>query len=197
MWVEEGQRKRERERENPKQALHCQCRAQCGAWSHEPWDHNLKSRVGHSTDWAIQVPLDSFDEQKRITWWFFENSNLIKLQGSELKFQIVGIVYNLASNSLGKKKIFLHTKIVYTHNTHSLPSFPAQQCKLCPGKIICSSVTVRICLMLFWMPSTFTWGTSIYFSKGISSISSIKSFLIILLFPRQSGIEHWTLCVLS
>ena len=35
--VEEG----EGERENPKQALHCQPRARCGAQSYEPQDHDL------------------------------------------------------------------------------------------------------------------------------------------------------------
>ena len=34
-------REREEERENPKQALHCQSRAQWGAWSQELWDHDL------------------------------------------------------------------------------------------------------------------------------------------------------------
>ena len=32
---------REGERENPKQAWCCQSRALCGAWTHEPWDHDL------------------------------------------------------------------------------------------------------------------------------------------------------------
>ena len=35
-WVGEG-----RDRENPKQALCCQHKAQCGAQSHELWDHDL------------------------------------------------------------------------------------------------------------------------------------------------------------
>ena len=30
-----------RERENLKQALHCQHRARCGAWTHKPWDRDL------------------------------------------------------------------------------------------------------------------------------------------------------------
>ena len=34
-------RGRERGRENPKQTLQDQHRAQCGAWTHEPWDHDL------------------------------------------------------------------------------------------------------------------------------------------------------------
>ena len=44
-------RGRERgERENPKQALHCQHGAQCRAWTHEPWDHDLgQNRVGGLT----------------------------------------------------------------------------------------------------------------------------------------------------
>ena len=32
---------RERERENPKQAPHCQSRALCGAQTHKPQDHDL------------------------------------------------------------------------------------------------------------------------------------------------------------
>ena len=38
-WAEEGQR--ERERENPKQALQGQHRAGREAWTQEPWDHDL------------------------------------------------------------------------------------------------------------------------------------------------------------
>ena len=44
---------RESGRENPKQLLHCQCRAQCKAWTHElmnswSWDHDL--RQNHTLD---------------------------------------------------------------------------------------------------------------------------------------------------
>ena len=35
------ERAREGQRENPKQAVCCQHRAQCGAWTHEPWDYDL------------------------------------------------------------------------------------------------------------------------------------------------------------
>ena len=55
----EGQRERERERErdNPKQALHCQHRAQWRAQSHQPRDHDLnRNQVGHLNGWAAQVP---------------------------------------------------------------------------------------------------------------------------------------------
>ena len=38
VWTGE---QRERETENPKQASCYQCRAQHGAWSHEPWDRDL------------------------------------------------------------------------------------------------------------------------------------------------------------
>ena len=34
-------RGRDRGRQNPKQALHCQCRAPHGARTHEPGDHDL------------------------------------------------------------------------------------------------------------------------------------------------------------
>ena len=34
-------REREGEREKPKQTLHCQHSALCGAQSHKPWDHDL------------------------------------------------------------------------------------------------------------------------------------------------------------
>ena len=36
-----GEGRREKERENPKQAPCHQCRTWCGAWSHKPWDHDL------------------------------------------------------------------------------------------------------------------------------------------------------------
>ena len=36
-----GRGKKKRERENPKQAPCSQHRAQCRAWTHEPWDHDL------------------------------------------------------------------------------------------------------------------------------------------------------------
>ena len=32
---------REREREDPKQAPHCQCKARCWAWTHKLWNHDL------------------------------------------------------------------------------------------------------------------------------------------------------------
>ena len=52
-----GEEQREREKENPKQTPFCQCRAQLGARTHKPWDHDLsRSRVWHSTDWATQAP---------------------------------------------------------------------------------------------------------------------------------------------
>ena len=59
--VGEGQR-RERGRENPKQTLCCQRRAQCRVQTHETvrsW-HELKPRVWHLTNWATQVPLKYF-----------------------------------------------------------------------------------------------------------------------------------------
>ena len=51
-------RGRERETENPYQAPHCQCRAQCGARTHETVRCWLepKPRVRCLTDWATQVP---------------------------------------------------------------------------------------------------------------------------------------------
>ena len=36
-----GEGQRESDRENPKQALHCQHRVQRGAQTHEPWDHDM------------------------------------------------------------------------------------------------------------------------------------------------------------
>ena len=36
-----GGAEEEMERENPKQALHCQCGASCGARTHELWDQEL------------------------------------------------------------------------------------------------------------------------------------------------------------
>ena len=41
----------ERERENPKQALCCQCRAWCGAQSHELWDHDLSQNQESEAYW--------------------------------------------------------------------------------------------------------------------------------------------------
>ena len=39
--VQTGEGQGEREAENPKQAPHCQHRAQCGAGTQEPQDHDL------------------------------------------------------------------------------------------------------------------------------------------------------------
>ena len=49
----EGQRGRERERENPKQASHS---AQSPMWGSIPWPE-LKSRDGQATDWATEASL--------------------------------------------------------------------------------------------------------------------------------------------
>ena len=49
------------ERENPNQALHCQCRAQWRDRTHKPWDHGMawaSQEVRHINDWAIQAPLN-------------------------------------------------------------------------------------------------------------------------------------------
>ena len=68
-----GERERDRERErtsrggaergrqSPKQGLHWQQRAQCGAQTHKPQDHDLSlSRtLNRSTFWATQVPVPS------------------------------------------------------------------------------------------------------------------------------------------
>ena len=54
-WAGEGQR----ERENLKQALHSQCRAQCGVRTPEPWGHGLRwNQVRHLTDWATHIPQE-------------------------------------------------------------------------------------------------------------------------------------------
>ena len=48
-----GEGLRERETQNPKQApaLNCQHRGRCGAWTHQPWDHDLSwSRDVHPTE---------------------------------------------------------------------------------------------------------------------------------------------------
>ena len=70
------------EKENPKQSLCHHCRAWCGAWSYEPWDHEPKSRVQHPTNWATHVPLVTllFDRS-------FNNSlrvEALRLEGKEL-----------------------------------------------------------------------------------------------------------------
>ena len=47
---------RGKERENSKQALHCQCLAQRGAGTQEPWDHDLGgNQVWRLTDWTTQA----------------------------------------------------------------------------------------------------------------------------------------------
>ena len=48
-----------REGDSPKQALCCHRRAQRGAQTHQPWDHDLsqKSGVRCLTNWATQVAL--------------------------------------------------------------------------------------------------------------------------------------------
>ena len=53
-----GEGQRETERENPKQAPHCQHRAWHEAQSHELWDHDLSiaPRVGLLTNWVTQAP---------------------------------------------------------------------------------------------------------------------------------------------
>ena len=48
------------ETENPKQALLCQCRAQCGAWSHKPWAHDLSWKQ-ESNAWPTELPRCSWE----------------------------------------------------------------------------------------------------------------------------------------
>ena len=71
-WKRESREgaERERERENPKQALHCQHRARHKARSHEPlrsWPE-LKSRVSCLTDWAPRAPQTQCSSWSSISW---------------------------------------------------------------------------------------------------------------------------------
>ena len=54
-------RERGKERENPKQALHCECTAWCGDQTHKTvrsWPES--NQVGCLTNWATQMPLNFF-----------------------------------------------------------------------------------------------------------------------------------------
>ena len=84
IWVAEGQRERERNRENPKQAPCCQLRAWCkgsGSWTMRSRAEQ-KSRARRLTDWATWAPQDkarfwfSWDPSplKKITWFLKHNS---------------------------------------------------------------------------------------------------------------------------
>ena len=58
---EQAREGKSEERENPKQALLCKCRAwRRGAWSHEPGDHDLSQNqeLDALTNWATQAPLN-------------------------------------------------------------------------------------------------------------------------------------------
>ena len=57
MWAGEGQRERDRI-QSRLQTLSHQHRAQCGAQTHEPWDHDMNQ--SQTFNWATQVPWDCF-----------------------------------------------------------------------------------------------------------------------------------------
>ena len=68
---EQEQRERDREGKNPKQAPHCQHRAQTVRWWPEP-----RSRVGSLTNWATQAPQEPFLIHSSLpfshqqVWWY-------------------------------------------------------------------------------------------------------------------------------
>ena len=80
--LRERARKQRRGRgENPKQVLHCQFRAQSGARSHKPWDHDLgwTQGVWRLTHWATPVPLHSFNiKYDAICRFFIDTFNRLR-----------------------------------------------------------------------------------------------------------------------
>ena len=64
-WQREGA-KRERVTEKPKWAQHWQQRAQCGSWTHEPWDHMTWAKVRHLTGWATHPEREREREGGRV-----------------------------------------------------------------------------------------------------------------------------------
>ena len=74
-WVGKGQK--EREREYPKQAPHCQCRAPLRAWSHEPCNHDLtRDQEPDACDaWvaqSVEIPTLDFSLSYDLTVCGFE-----------------------------------------------------------------------------------------------------------------------------
>ena len=70
-WVRDTGRGRKKERENPKQAPSYQRRARRGAWTHEPWDHDLTwsqthNRLSHPS--APLICLDTVSSLKKSCW---------------------------------------------------------------------------------------------------------------------------------
>ena len=60
-----GGAERERERENPKQAPHCQHRAWCRAQSQEPWEHDLSQNQELTLNWLSHPGTPKW---KILTW---------------------------------------------------------------------------------------------------------------------------------
>ena len=65
----ERERKKERERENPKKTPCLQRRAQCGARSHEPWDHDL-SQNQESDAWLSHTGALRTQQSLKLTNFF-------------------------------------------------------------------------------------------------------------------------------
>ena len=66
-----GEGQKEKERKYPKQAPCCQHRTRCGAWTQEPWDHDLSWNQVSDAKLTEQPRCPSNEFSKMCAWRFF------------------------------------------------------------------------------------------------------------------------------
>ena len=83
-------RERRKERENTKQAPCCQHRDWCGAWTHEPWDHDPRQNQ-ESEAYELNHPGAPSLLKFLISFFSFEENMLNKSSQTELRKQLTFI----------------------------------------------------------------------------------------------------------
>ena len=86
------------ERENLKQALYCQRRAPCGAWTHEPWDHDL-SRNQESDAQLTEPPRRPQNSCKLLLFWHISLSPPLLVPSKVKHFCLLGTHWGQADMS--------------------------------------------------------------------------------------------------
>ena len=82
-------------RENPKQAPHCQQGAQCGAWTHEPWDHDLS--------WNLQLDASSTEPPRYPKWIHLKKKRIDQMLLKKVMIWPKGLLERLSAQDMKGK----------------------------------------------------------------------------------------------
>ena len=155
------ERERERERLIPKQAPHCQCRAHCGARTHELWDHDLswnQESDAYPTEpprcpaswflgWGLNILLVKF---KHLLSIYIESKLSMLINASCIIFVadvFMSLLLKQVFSDDFKTKIwnFLYSPISKTFLSHFLHCFPFCHS---PSAVVCCYYYFRELVLL-------------------------------------------------